>query len=67
MKMRRLLLGLVALLATLSPSATALGSLPAGEPTVGLDRLVDASGPLTVVRGIATFDAIPTTANWESQ
>jgi serine protease AprX len=63
MKMRRLLLGLVALLATLSPSATALGSLPAGEPTVGLDRLVAGSAPLTVVRGIATLDAVPTAAN----
>jgi serine protease AprX len=63
MKMRRLLLGLVALLATLSPSATALGGLSAGEPTLGLDRLVAGYGPLTVVRGIATFDAVPTTAN----
>ena len=58
MKLR--LLGLAAVLAALLPSAVALGSLPAGEPTVGLDRLTAASPPLTVVRGIATFDAVPT-------
>ena len=58
MKLR--LLGLAAVLAALLPSAVALGSLPAGEPTVGLDRLTAGSAPLTVVRGIATFDAVPT-------
>ncbi len=56
----RLLLGLFAVLAALVPSAAALGSLPAGEPTVGLARLTAASSPLTSVRGIATFDAAPT-------
>jgi serine protease AprX len=54
------LLGLVAGLALCLPGAAALGSLPAGEPTVGLDRLDAASSPLTVVRGIATLDAVPT-------
>jgi serine protease AprX len=54
------LLGLVAVLAAFLPSGTALGSLPAGEPTVGVDRLAAGSAPLTVVRGIATFDAVPT-------
>jgi serine protease AprX len=58
MKLR--LLGLVAVLAVFLPSAVALGSLPAGEPTVGVDRLSAGSAPLTVVRGIATFDAAPT-------
>jgi serine protease AprX len=58
MKLR--LLGLAAVLAALLPSAVALGSLPAGEPTVGLDRLTAGSAPLNVVRGIATFDAVPT-------
>lgn len=57
----RLLMGLVAVLASLVPGAAALGSLPAGEPTVGLDRLNAASSPLTVTRGVATFDAVPTT------
>jgi serine protease AprX len=53
-------LGLLAVLAALVQSATALGSLPAGEPTLGVDRLVASAAPLTVVRGIATFDAVPT-------
>ena len=57
----RHLLGLVAVLAALVPGASAVGSLPAGEPTVGIDRLSAGSSPLTVVRGIATFDAAPTT------
>src|SRR5215210_8210357 len=50
------LLGLVAFL----PSGAALGSLPAGAPTVGVDRLAAGSAPTTVVRGIATLDAVPT-------
>jgi len=37
-----------------------VGSLPPGEPTVGLDRLTNATSPLTIARGIATFDAVPT-------
>jgi serine protease AprX len=56
----RLLLGLVAVLAVLVPGGPAAGSLPPGEPTVGLDRLTGTSSPLSVVRGIATFDAPPT-------
>jgi serine protease AprX len=56
----RLLLGLVSVLAAFVPGSPALGSLPAGEPTVGLARLNAASSPLTSVRGIATFDAAPT-------
>ena len=56
----RLLLGLVAVLAVLVPGGSAVGSLPPGEPTVGLDRLTNATSPLTVARGIATFDAVPT-------
>ena len=56
----RLLLGLVAALAVLLPGGSAVGSLPPGEPTVGLDRLNETSSPLSVVRGIATFDATPT-------
>jgi len=54
------LLGFVAVLAALLPSAVAHGSLPAGEPTVGVDRLTAAYSPLTVVRGIATLDTVPT-------
>jgi len=54
------LLGLVALLVAFLPSGAALGSLPAGAPTVGVDRLAAGSAPTTVVRGIATLDAIPT-------
>jgi serine protease AprX len=54
------LLGLAAVLAAFLPSGAALGSLPAGEPTVGVDRLAAGSAPLTVVRGIAAFDAVPT-------
>src|SRR5919201_971836 len=34
--------------------------LLAGEPTVGVDRLSAGYSPATVVRGIATFDAVPT-------
>jgi serine protease AprX len=60
MNLRRLSLGLVAVLVALVSGATARGSLPAGEPTLGLDRLDAASAPLTVVRGIATLDAAPT-------
>jgi serine protease AprX len=56
----RLLLGLVAVLAVLVPGGSAVGSLPSGEPTVGLDRLTADNTPLNVVRGIATFDAPPT-------
>ncbi len=56
----RLLLGLVAVLAVLVPGGSAVGSLPPGEPTVGLDRLTASTSPLSVVRGIATFDATPT-------
>ena len=56
----RLLLGLFAAVAALVPSAGALASLPAGEPTVGLARLTAASSPLTSVRGIATLHAAPT-------
>jgi serine protease AprX len=56
----RLLLGLVAVLAVLVPGGSAVGSLPPGEPTVGLDRLTNATSPLTIARGIATFDAVPT-------
>lgn len=54
------LLGLLAVLFALGPSAVATASLPAGEPTVGLDRLTAAYSPPTVVRGIATLDAVPT-------
>ena len=56
----RLLLALAAVLAVLVPGGSAVGSLPPGEPTVGLDRLTADSTPLSVVRGIATFDATPT-------
>jgi serine protease AprX len=55
----RLLLGLVAVLAALVPG-TAGASLPAGEPTVGVDRLAAGHSSLAVVRGIATFDTAPT-------
>jgi serine protease AprX len=57
----RLLLAFVAVLALLVPSAAALGSLPEGEPTVGLDRLTATYSPATITRGIATFDAPPST------
>ena len=56
----RLLLALAAVLAVLVPGGSAVGSLPPGEPTVGLDRLTATSSPLCLVRGIATFDAAPT-------
>ncbi len=59
MKLRMLLVS-TAVLAALVPSAAALGSLPAGEPTVGLDRLNAAYSPLAVTRGVATLDAAPT-------
>jgi serine protease AprX len=55
----RLLFGLVVVAAALVPCAAAYASLPAGEPTVGVDRLAAGHSPLTVVRGIATFDAAP--------
>ena len=58
--MRLRLLGLVAVLAFSLSGSAAFASLPAGEPTVGLDRLTAGYSPLTVVRGIATFDAGPT-------
>lgn len=59
MKLRALLaLGVV--LTVLVPSGSAVGSLPPGEPTVGLDRLNEYRSPLSVVRGIGTFDAAPT-------
>lgn len=58
--MRSRLLALAALLAALASGGAAHASLPAGEPTVGIDRLAAGYSPLTVVRGIATFDAVPT-------
>jgi serine protease AprX len=60
MRLRCFALGLLAAIAVALPSAAAHASLPAGEPTVGLDRLTAGYGSLTVVRGIATFDAAPT-------
>ena len=59
MKLRALLASAV-VLAVLVPGGAAVGSLPAGEPTVGLDQLNEYSLPLAVVRGIATLDATPT-------
>jgi serine protease AprX len=56
----RVFLGLLAAVAALVPSATAQASLPVGEPTVGIDRLAAAAAPLSIVRGVATFDAVPT-------
>ena len=58
--MRIRLLGLVAVLAFSLSGSAAFASLPAGEPTVGVDRLSAGYSPATVVRGIATFDAVPT-------
>jgi serine protease AprX len=60
--MRRICLlpAALAVLAVLLSSTSALGGLPPGEPTVGLDRLDAAHAPTTIVRGIATFDATPT-------
>ena len=55
----RLSLGLVAALASLA-AGPAGAELPAGEPTVGIDRLAAGHSSLTVVRGIATFDTAPT-------
>src|SRR5215210_598001 len=57
----RALVAFAAVLAVLLPGGSAVGSLPPGEPTVGLDRLTHVSSPLSVVRGIATFDSTPTT------
>jgi serine protease AprX len=62
MNLRRSSFALLAVLAALVSGAAALGSLPSGEPTVGLARLDASASPLTVVRGIATFDAAPTAA-----
>jgi serine protease AprX len=59
MNLRRPFLGLAVVVAALVPGAGALGSLPAGEPTVGLDRLDAGYASPAVVRGIATFDAVP--------
>jgi serine protease AprX len=56
----RALPALAVVLAVLLPGGSAAGSLPPGEPTVGLDRLTETTSPLSVVRGIATFDATPT-------
>jgi serine protease AprX len=56
----RALVAFAAVLAVLLPGGSAVGSLPPGEPTVGLDRLTHVSSPLSVVRGIATFDSTPT-------
>ena len=58
--MRSRLLAFAALLVVLASGGTAHASLPAGEPTLGIDRLADGDPPLTVVRGIATYDAVPT-------
>ena len=55
----RLLLGLVLVLGALAPAA-AHASLPPGDPTVGIDRLSAGQSSLAVVRGIATFDSVPT-------
>jgi serine protease AprX len=63
MKLRHLLPAPAVLLAALALGASAPASLPAGEPTVGLDQLTAAYSPLTVVRGIATFDAVPSAAD----
>ena len=60
MKLRHLSPPFVAALIALVLSAAAPASLPAGEPTVGLDQLTAAYSPLTVVTGIATFDSTPT-------
>src|ERR671939_195245 len=56
----RALLALAVALAVLVPGGSAVGSLPPGEPTVGLDQLNEYRSPLSVVRGIATFDAVTT-------
>ena len=56
----RALLPLAAVLTALMPGGSAVGSLPPGEPTVGIDRLNEYRSPLSVVRGIATFDTVPT-------
>ena len=55
----RLLLGLVLALGAFVPAA-AHASLPPGDPTVGIDRLAAGHSSLAVVRGIATFEAAPT-------
>ena len=56
----RLLLGLVAALAVLVPGGSAVGSLPPESPPSGSTASNASTSPLTVVRGIATFDAAPT-------
>jgi serine protease AprX len=58
LKLRLLPLALALLLGAAAPAH----STPA-DSTMGLDRLDAASSPLTVVRGIATFDAVPTAAD----
>ena len=54
------MLGLAAVLFVVVPGTPALASLPPGEPTMGIDRLSAGHAPLSVVRGVATFDAAPT-------
>jgi serine protease AprX len=54
-----LLAGLTTMLVT---GAVALGS-SSGTASIGLNRLGASFSPTTVVRGIATFDSVPTTAD----
>jgi serine protease AprX len=55
-----LLAGLVAVLLT---AGGALGSSTAATDTLGLDRLDASFSSTAIVRGIATLDAVPTSAN----
>jgi serine protease AprX len=63
MKLRLLLVAVVgALTALLSSGAVAFGGAAASAPTPGLDRLDSVDPKVSVVRGIATFDGVPTAA-----
>jgi serine protease AprX len=66
MKLRFLSIALASGLAVLTSGAVALGGSTSSSSTVGLDRLNASYAPTTVVRGIATFDSVPTAANASS-
>src|SRR6266540_3476675 len=63
MKLRVLLLAVTGVLAVLASGAAALGGSTALEYAPGLDRLGSVDPTAGVIRGIATFDAVPTAAN----
>src|SRR4051794_30154800 len=64
MKLRSLVLMLATgLLAALATGAVALGGSSASAPKAGLSRLDARFSPTADVRGIATFNSVPSAAN----